>query len=355
MSLNGFRREVEAALVRFLWRQWAQLGVSAAATRQDRWAQDPEALLLATLELGRGDARLFDEVVDWLGVNAGRLSLQRVKNLLAADPEYPRDVAAAVFAALAREDARFRWRLDVRPPARRRAEAIFGGSPSVPLSVADPAFLEMGLLRGLFRRSGKSREPVLASPMAFALRLREVFGVTARAEAVRVLLLHPNGELAGVDVARACAYAKRNVVEALQSLAAGGVVRHGTRGRMSLWSLDRSHWYAFLDLREEDAPTWVDWPSLLGGLQMLGRWLRGRDWAKMPAQVQASRAREVLAEIAPLLAAGAPWWRPPDRRTHLGEAFLPVFEESLRSVLLGLEDGEAAPDGKRRPARARTL
>jgi hypothetical protein len=121
---------------------------------------------------------------------------------------------------------------------------------------------------------------------------------------------------------------------------------------MSVWSLDRSQWYAFLDLREEDAPTWVDWPSLLGGLQMLGRWLRGRDWAKTPAQVQASRAREVLAEISPLLAAGAPWWRPPDRRTHLGEGFLPVFEESLRGVLCGLEDGAAALDGKRRAARA---
>ena len=35
------------------WDQWAQTGVLASTQRHDRWAADPEALMLLTFEVGR--------------------------------------------------------------------------------------------------------------------------------------------------------------------------------------------------------------------------------------------------------------------------------------------------------------
>jgi hypothetical protein len=52
-------------LVSFAWDEWAQMGVLTAPTRVSRWAQDPEALIVFTLEIARREPRLFDETLDW--------------------------------------------------------------------------------------------------------------------------------------------------------------------------------------------------------------------------------------------------------------------------------------------------
>lgn len=63
------------------------MGVFATARRADRWAADPEALLLFTLEVARADARLFDEVLDWLALNERLVSVQRLRNLYRDDTD----------------------------------------------------------------------------------------------------------------------------------------------------------------------------------------------------------------------------------------------------------------------------
>src|SRR5438105_1946106 len=70
MRAAQIRKEIVADSVALAWDQWSQLGVSAASPPQrEERAADPEALLLFTLELGRNDPRLFDEVLDWLALN----------------------------------------------------------------------------------------------------------------------------------------------------------------------------------------------------------------------------------------------------------------------------------------------
>src|ERR1700761_7383732 len=81
MSISELRDEVQGALASFLWDEWGQMGVSANTKRHDTWATDPEALLLLTFEVGRGEPRLFDEVLDWMLVNERLLSVQRLRNL----------------------------------------------------------------------------------------------------------------------------------------------------------------------------------------------------------------------------------------------------------------------------------
>ena len=79
--LSDIRERVRQGLLDFAWRQWAQAGVAANIAAFDRWAIDPEALILFTITVVRKDSRLFDEVLDWMAVNRQLLSLQRLRNL----------------------------------------------------------------------------------------------------------------------------------------------------------------------------------------------------------------------------------------------------------------------------------
>src|SRR3954466_9213524 len=113
MSISDLRQDVQSHLVAFLWSQWAQIGVLAATNRKDRWAADPEALLLLTFEVGREEPRLLDEVLDWLAVNERLVSIQRLRNL--ARDEEDRALVEAVVGWLG--ERRRRARLEARATA----------------------------------------------------------------------------------------------------------------------------------------------------------------------------------------------------------------------------------------------
>src|SRR5664279_1674004 len=81
MQISELRERFQGRLASFCWDEWAQLGVQAPAARKDPWATDPEALILLTLEVGREEPRLIDELLDWLAVNERLISVQRLRNL----------------------------------------------------------------------------------------------------------------------------------------------------------------------------------------------------------------------------------------------------------------------------------
>src|SRR4051812_27544697 len=145
---------------------------------------DPEALILLTLEAGRDEPRLFDELLDWMLVNERMVSVQRLRNLSADDADRALVDAALGWLAALRPRARL-----ARPAAAERrpgadAEPLFrSGLPSP--SQPDPAFLRAGFLRAPVQPRRHSRTPDLASPIAFAFRLRQVLGMSARAEVAR--------------------------------------------------------------------------------------------------------------------------------------------------------------------------
>ena len=82
------------------------MGLLATTRRASRWAQDPEALIVFTLEVARDDPRLFDELLDWWVANESLLSTRRLR-ALCRDPEDERLV-----------DAAFGWVAQHRPRAR---------------------------------------------------------------------------------------------------------------------------------------------------------------------------------------------------------------------------------------------
>jgi hypothetical protein len=123
MPISQLSLQIEDTLDRFAWEEWAQMGVFATAGPPRKWAQDPEALLLFTFEVGRRDPRLFDEVLDWLVTNEQLVNLRRLRSL-AVDPE-DKKLTEAIIAWLGRQKPKARFGQPAPPEPPGRAEPLF--------------------------------------------------------------------------------------------------------------------------------------------------------------------------------------------------------------------------------------
>lgn len=265
MSISTLRDEVQKALVGFLWDEWGQMGVSASTKRRDTWATDPEALLLLTFEVGRGEPRLFDEVLDWMFVNERLLSIQRLRNLAIDDADQM--LAESVVGWLSENHPRAR--LKPKPGKPEDPQAFFRGS-RLKVSDPDPAFLSQGFLKPRSEPSGKSQAPNLVLPINLAFRLRLLLGVSVRAEVARVLLATDTPWINAQALARSTAYTKRNVREAATSLASAGFVYSHSIGNENLFKAS-PRWPDFLGI--DRLPGSKDWPQLFRAFRQILRWL----------------------------------------------------------------------------------
>jgi hypothetical protein len=280
MSPNDFKpgtatatgEAVCEAVLRFLWRQWSQLGVSGAVSGRDPWMLDPEALLLFTLHAGRFDPRLFDEVLDWCHRHSGSLSVQRLKNLMNAEAdgldretgEELRRSVSAVAGVLTSRSSGARFRV-LAPPLRgveeteSEAKPFFlepNGCPLPHFGASDPDFRRAGWLRSPVALRGLSVTPPLeTAPNLLLLRLRSLFGLSPRAETIAYLLTHPMGGVR--EIARAARYSPAALHETLTSLAQGGYLLVSGRG---MYALKADRWQTFLN---SSVPLWVDWARVL--------------------------------------------------------------------------------------------
>jgi hypothetical protein len=320
MSISEFRDEVQKALVDFLWDEWGQMGVAASTRRRDGWATDPEALLLLTFEVGRGEPRLFDEVLDWMLVNERLLSIQRLRNLAADDED--RRLVEAVVGWLGQN--RRRERLKAKPGEGGKPQPFFRDS-RLKVSDPDPAFLVQGFVKPHFEPSGKSQAPNLVLSINFAFRLRLLLGVSVRAEVARVLLATDRPWMNAQELARSTAYAKRNVRDAAASLAAAGFVFSHSIGNENLFEAS-PRWPYFLTI--DALPELKDWPQIFRGFRRLLRWLVDPANQDLSEYMLLSGARTLYDELDhDLRDAGFP--------VSAGDATrdLPSFESFIRNLL----------------------
>jgi hypothetical protein len=282
------------------------MGVLAATQRRQRWVADPEALLLFTFEVGRNDARLFDEVLDWLLVNERLLSVQRLRNLCRDDTDRNLAQASLDWLALRRPRARLAAQRSASPqddPLRPlfRESRVHVGRP-------DEAFARHGWVKPDTEPSHKSRAPDLLAPINLSFRLRQILGVGARAEVVRVLLTTGDVRMNAQAITTPVAYAKRNVHDALASLHAAGVADTFTFGNERRYGIDRDRWAALLGLSVGELPLRREWPQMLYAMRLLARWLEDESRAALSAYMLASEARVLAEQIEPeLLFAGVPF------------------------------------------------
>lgn len=322
------KASLDDAAADFLWSQWAQLGVAGSTQRVDRWAIDPEALLRFTLLFAPRDARLFDEVLDWLRVNGRLISAKRLRNLTQGERER-RLMEAALTWAGSHESGLQLW-------ARRQPETITP-EPLADLLVRepDPALAAWGFLWPHTPASNKSVGVDPLRPVALAFRLRLVIGVGARAEIIRYLLTNDQLAASTSEIARAAGFGRRNVGDALGELAEARVIETRSKTRGQMYSLEVRRWARFLMLRHEDVPFYVDWIRLLGALWRIVEWFDKDARSDRTEYMRASEARQLVSSIEDdLIAAGV---RVPPKRGAPGAEYWDRFQELVDATLKALQ------------------
>ncbi|MDE0597478.1 MAG: hypothetical protein OSB65_19745 [Roseibacillus sp.] len=217
-SVQELQNKLREALIDLLWDQWRVLG-GAGNGRSGAvpFVIDPEALLLATMRFGRTDSRLTGEALDWLARNGKLVSLQRLKNMqsstMLAGTECLRELAGFMTDASYRNwHSLGQWASKTSPPS--------GGG-----------FVPEG-----FQTRGMSQPPDCAAPEAFILRLRALFGVSARPEVLAWLLTHHAGYAA--EIARDVSWFSKSVQAILNELDLSRVLVNETAGKRKLYSLN---------------------------------------------------------------------------------------------------------------------
>jgi hypothetical protein len=332
MLISEIRDEVSQGLLGFAWRQWAQVGVSATVEGADRWAVDPEALILFTIGIARRDPRLFDEMLDWTAFNHELLSTQRLRNLGGKFPLPPGLVAAVT--AWTRQTAPVNLPVsDQAAPAQDR-EPVFSADVLAFVSKQDPIFAQHGFIRPPAVRTGKSHEPDLALPVNLSFRLRHLFGPGGRSEAMRVLLTWPVGPLDAARIADEAGFAKRNVSDVLTSLTASGVIKAAWSGNERHFTAYQEKWAQLLDLAGPGMPYFVSWVHLLPAALQIIMWLDEKAGTAESDYLIASQARSLINRLTrDLEAAGIDI---PHRQPTHGTAYLSVFTEISHALLTRL-------------------
>lgn len=330
-------------LAGFAWDQWSQMGVSGHTERRDPWSMDPEALLLFTLQVARSESRLFDEVLDWMRMNLELISAQRLTNF-ARDGEAERLASAALSWASSHTTRATR---QGRPPRREAKEPdpLFVGWPSAAqIREPDPNFIRYGFIRPRLEPSHRSRPPARSAPINFSFRLRDLFGVSTRAEVVRVLLLLTGVEVRPREMVQVVGYSRQNVYEALNALVSAGVIWMKQKGpRDRSYVLDEGRWAALLDIDADELPLFIEWPRLLDVLAELLAWMRSVETKGSSNYMLASEARRFVAEHENALhSLGI---KPPDARRFLGADYWAPFEELVVEGLLHKLEGKAEAAG----------
>ena len=334
ISLVEFKSLVLDRLLALLWRQWSALGVPGHGPVEERRVIDPEPLLLLSLTVGRYDARLFDEILDWLVVNGAFLNVQRLKALEKRFDFQCKAQLSAVSELLGNKSSNpLKWGRLSAAYSLEKPEPLFFMKNGKPLPVPDehaPEFSAHGLMRGPITLRGHA-PPFPAKGMpSLLLRLRALLGVNARCELL--CLLGAAREIHPSEIARQTGYFPRTVQNALAEMARSGVVRVRSSNREKLYRLQPG----VLDplLKPEGIPIqWISWAPGFRALEML--WLGVTDPKRqdMEPLLLASELRRLSREMRPLLAQAGRGSQLNDDSLYLGKEYADIFIGDVTVIL----------------------
>lgn len=346
-SLTNFKQPLRDSLLAFLWRQWSALGVSGHAPTADAWLIDPEALLLFSTTVARQDARLFDEILDWLNLNADALNLQRLARLQHDHRVGDDRILAAIASQLTHAKAHPKWRVVAKraqPPASDDpVRPLFPHLPVV--GRGDETWLVWGWQRPPVELRGLSQAPRPDQPATFLFKLRALFGLQARAEVIAWLLSHESGHPA--EIARATGYFRGSIQSVLNELAASGHVFSLRTRREKRFGLRRDEWRflctwpaASNSTTKEKFPDWLPWPVIFGLFRRVNDLLSNPDLARLSPAVQAIELdRAITPAIATLTPAGL-WSAPVSGQ--VGETSLAANTARLQALLNEIQPAKSA-------------
>lgn len=330
-SLTSFKTPFREALLAFLWRQWSALGVSGHARTDDPWLIDPEALLLFSTVAARHDARLFDELLDWLQLNADRINLQRLARLQKEHGLGDASVLAAMATQLTRDKAHPKWRTVVAratpPSPDAEPRPLFPHLPMI--GSGDKTWLAWGWRRPPAELRGLSQAPRPDQPATFLFKLRALFGLQTRAEVMAWLVSHETGHPA--EIARATGYFRGSIQAVLNELSACGHIFALRVGREKRFGLRHAEWRFLLTWSASgDFPSWIPWDTVFGLLQRVSDVLEHPRLGTMSPSIQAIELDRAVSPAAGFLPSDLWPSIPPGL---VGEAALAANVERIRHLL----------------------
>ena len=330
MPISELRDRTRQGFLEFAWHQWAQAGVSANISGFDRWAIDPEALILFTVAVARRDPRLFDEVLDWFAKNRRLLTIQRLRNLSTRFPLDPRLVGAVT--AWAGESAPSNWFKNQQKDDATNVH-VFDSDVLSFIGELDPVFSEYGYIRPRVLRSNKSREPDVKIPANFSFQLRYLFGPGSRSEVMRMLLTFTDGPLDTARISGEAGFAKRNISDTLISLVDSRVIKSRWSGNERNFLAYRNKWATLLEVgpSAEYMPSYMPWVHLFPACLEIMNWLDRTAETNDSDYLVSSGARNLVERVSHgLEMAGIDV---SSRRSGHGEAYLVTFEDIVASLL----------------------
>jgi len=294
---------------------------------------DPEALLLLTLTVARYDARLFDEVLDWLGVNGDFLNVQRLQNLIRqADFQAKAELSAVAEILGQKSSVALKWKKLAAKYCQEKESPLFfmkDGRPMPTPKECDRFFSRHGLLRPVFKKRSLAQPFPKEGMPSLLLRLRALFGVNLRCEILCILgavdEIHPS------LVAKLIGQGPRSTQNVLAEMVRSGVVQVRTSAREKIYALVPSK----LDklLRPDGWTPWVNSIPLFRALEILWLGVANPKLETLEPLVVASEWRRLARELKPLL--GASGMGQPLREDALfpGEKYREIFAEDISRIL----------------------
>ncbi|TDB36920.1 MAG: hypothetical protein D9V44_10455 [Actinobacteria bacterium] len=271
MSLETTSSALRRSVLDLLWAQWTDLGVSG--TRGSGASIiDPEALVMATLDVGRFDPRLFDEVLDWLALNGDVLDVTRLRRLMRTGAPGQQRLARVVIDFMRKRGTGSKWAplsnewQAGESSAVYSAQSLFWSASGDDLPVFgehDPFFASYGFTRPTLGLRQMSDKPHLERPCLARLAARALVGIGVRAEVLAYLWTHDNAH--GRLISTRTDYSQRQVSEYLAGLAVAGFAERFEDGKSVQYRLVES-----LRWQPASASRYVDWArafSALGAIQ----------------------------------------------------------------------------------------
>jgi len=308
MSQKDFRDLFLENILNFLWRQWSALGVLGEARTEDPWVIDPEPMLLFTLEMGRYEPRLFDEVMDWLVVNGKWIDLQRLRGILKGKDEALIKLIGAVAIFLTEKGDERKWQNIARfckPEMWKtsdRAESLFlskDGKGYPPSPEPDSFFLSCGFNRPEVKIRRLTREVPVTSQNTIRFLLRTLFGVGSRAECLVYLLTNDGGHPS--EVAKAIGLSVRGTQDTLIDLSHSGLVLTRVKGKRKIeYWLSHERWWEFFSrgsIAEFKKPIWLDWISLFSALSNIWAALNELSKEGISDYMRSSKLRDSMETV----------------------------------------------------------
>ena len=322
----SFNSQLIEALLDWLWRCWVSLGVSGHGSRArvDR-VIDPEALLLASTLWARYDPRLFDEMLDWLCLHSSLIHLQRLRNLHQSGLG-DTAVLSAIAAVMDEHSQQPKWKALIRPRSGDKAlEPLFLNleGEATAWGPTEPIFASQGFHRGRLELRQMSQPPAPTAAPNLWLKLRCLFGTSARAEIVLQLLT--GGPATAGEIARRSGFTARSILVTLREMALSGHVYEPPRPRRSR------------PQRGQPAPARTRGPSLAYSLRP-EEWSFLRTWdepAGFPALQPPGPLLLLCQQVLACLGGEKPDTAPMVKSMHLREASTPALQAIHRQGLSG--------------------